>query len=335
MIRKGRALFIGGTGNLSYDCSLRALEEGWELWHLNRGSGGRAVPGARVLRADARDEALLRSVIGSGDWDVVVDFISYDPEQTERARRVFEGRTGQYVFISSASCYHKPPSGGPIGEGTPLLNPYWEYSRLKIASEAYLQGAMREGFPVTIVRPSHTYGSTWIPSLFGSADYTTAARMLAGREILVYDDGAARWTLTHAEDFALGLAGLMGNRRAIGLAVNVMGSEAPTWNEIYGTLAELLGVEARLAYAPRDFIAARDPGFAERLLGDKGYDTVFDTTLLRDLVPGFKQSLRLRDGLRKSLMWYAGRPERCVADPALDRRMDAVIEAWRASRPGA
>lgn len=334
MIHKGRALFIGGTGNLSYDCSLRALDEGWELWHLNRGSSVRSVQGAHTLRADARDETLMHTVLGSGSWDVVVDFISFNPEQVSRARRVFEGRSAQYIFMSSASCYRKPPLGGVIREDTPLENPYWDYARQKIACEAYLREAIAGGFPATIVRPSHTYGATWIPSLFGSADYTTAARMLEGREILLFGDGEARWTLTHARDFALGLVGLMGNAHALGQTIQIMGDAAPSWNEIYGALARLLGVKPRLAYAPRDFIAEQDSGFAERLLGDKGYDAIFDCARLKSLVPGFLPSVTLEQGLQESLMWFGAHPERMRVDPGLNARMDAVIAAWK-ERDGA
>ncbi|HAE23328.1 MAG TPA: NAD-dependent dehydratase [Spirochaetaceae bacterium] len=333
-MHKGRALFIGGTGNLSYDCSLRALDEGWELWHLNRGSSLRTVHGVHTLRADARDETLMPAVLGSGAWDVVVDFISFDPEQLSRARKVFEGRCAQFIFISSASCYHKPPLGGPIREDTPLVNPYWDYARRKIACEEYLAEAIAKGFPATIVRPSHTYGATWIPSLFGSADYTTAARMQEGKEILVFGDGNARWTLTHARDFALGLVGLMGNAHALGQTVQIMGDAAPSWNEIYGTLARLLGVKPRFLYAPRDFIASHDPGFAERLLGDKGYDTTFDCSKLKSLVPGFLPCVSLEQGLQESLMWFGGHPERMRVDAGLSARMDAVISAWKDSGGG-
>jgi nucleoside-diphosphate-sugar epimerase len=276
----------------------------------------------------------MPAVLGSGAWDVVVDFISFDPEQLSRARKVFEGRCAQFIFISSASCYHKPPLGGPIREDTPLVNPYWDYARRKIACEEYLAEAIAKGFPATIVRPSHTYGATWIPSLFGSADYTTAARMQEGKEILVFGDGNARWTLTHARDFALGLVGLMGNAHALGQTVQIMGDAAPSWNEIYGTLARLLGVKPRFLYAPRDFIASHDPGFAERLLGDKGYDTTFDCSKLKSLVPGFLPCVSLEQGLQESLMWFGGHPERMRVDAGLSARMDAVISAWKDSGGG-
>lgn len=325
-----RALFIGGTGNLSYDCSLRALDQGWDLSHINRGVSGRHVTGARVLRADARDEDNVRSVVGSTNWDVVVDFISFEPDQVERARRVFEGRTGQYVFISSASCYVKPPLGGPLTEDTPLGNPYWEYSRSKIISERYLTRAQREsGFPVTIVRPSHTYGATWIPSWFGSTGFTTAARMAAGMEIPVFGNGSTRWTLTHARDFAVGLVGLMGNAGAIGTTVQVTGDDAPDWNSLYATLADLLGAEFRPVYIPVEFIATHDPGFAERLLGDKAYDTVFDCSRLKSLVPAFSPSVSLKTGLKESLKWHRQSPERMRPDPVLNARLDALIRVWR------
>ncbi|MBN1518569.1 MAG: NAD-dependent epimerase/dehydratase family protein [Spirochaetales bacterium] len=327
-----KALFLGGTGNLSRDAALRALDEGWELWLANRGTSNRDVAGARTLSVDARDSDALRQALKDGAWDSVVDFISYQPAHV-RAVLGALGNVGQYVFISSASCYHKPPLGGPIREDTPLANPFWAYSRDKIRCEEALNAYARApgSVPVTVVRPSHTYGETWIPSIFGSASFAAAARLLAGKPMLVHGDGTARWTLTHARDFAVGLVGVMGNNGAHGQAVHITGDSAPTWTDIYRTLGRLLGAEASFAFVPADFIAEQDPGFAERLLGDKGWDTVFDNTKLKALVPGFSSSVTLEQGLAESLAYYRAHPELMVGDPGLDVRLDAVIAAWRSA----
>lgn len=325
-----KVLFIGGTGNLSYECSLRALRKGMEVFHLNRGTRpGRTPPGLTSIRADVHDEEASARALGGLRFDAVVDFIAYEPGQVEADLRLFRDRTSQYVFISSASAYQKPPSRHVIDESTPLSNPFWRYSRDKIACERVLvEQGTRMGLGWTIVRPSHTYGSTWIPSAFGSSDFTVARRMLDGKEVVVQGDGQALWTLTHARDFAVGLVGLLGNPAALGEAVQVMGDEALTWDEIHHAIGEALGVEPRIVHLPSEFIAAVDPDMGQHFLGDKTWTSIFDCSKLRRLVPEFGTSVPFREGLRESVDYYLADPGRQKVNPVLDAVIERILAAW-------
>jgi len=325
-----KVLFIGGTGNLSLDCSLLALRRGMEVFHLNRGTrSDRRPPGVTSILADIRDEEAAARALGGLSFDAVVDFIAYEPGQVEADLRLFRDRAAQYVFISSASAYQKPPSRHVIDESTPLANPFWQYSRDKIACERVL---VEKGTPMglgwTIVRPSHTYGSTWIPSAFGSSDFTVARRMLDGKEVVVQGDGQALWTLTHARDFAVGLVGLLRNPGALGEAVQVMGDEALTWDEIHEAIGEALGVEPHIVHIPSEFIARVDPEMGGHFLGDKTWTSVFDCSKLRRLVPDFRASVPFREGIKESVAYYLADPGRQKVNPALDARIEAILAAW-------
>lgn len=324
-----RILFVGGTGNLSWECSLRALADGHELWHLNRGSGTRpALEGVRSLVADVEDEEAAARALGNQSFDAVVDFIAYRPEHIQRDLRLFRSRAGHYVFISSASAYRKPAVHHVITESTPLANPYWDYSRGKIACEAALWREAGD-LPFTIVRPSHTYGLGWIPTAWNSSDYTVPARMLAGREIPVHGDGQGLWTLTHARDFAVGLVGLLGNPAAMGEAVQICGDEALTWDSIHRAIAAALGVECALVHVPSEFIAAVDPEMGQHFLGDKSWSSVFDCSKLKRLVPAFRASVPFHAGVRESVEWYRADPTRRRTNARLDAVMDAVLDRWK------
>jgi nucleoside-diphosphate-sugar epimerase len=325
-----RVLFIGGTGNLSYDSSLRALVVGHELYHLNRGTReGRKIAGVTTLTADVGDEDAVRSVLGKLEFDAVVDFIAYTKEQVERDLRLFRGRTGQYVFISSASAYRKPPVHQVITEATPLHNPHWQYSRDKIACERFLENEWKDrAFPITIVRPSHTYGLGWIPTAWTSSDFTVAARMLAGKEIIVHGDGQALWTLTHTRDFAVGLVGLLGNPAAIGEAVQITGDEILTWESINRTIAAILGVEPRIVHIPSDFIAAVDPDLGQHFLGDKTYSAIFDCSKLKRLVPDFRTTIPFHQGVRESIEWIRADQARQKVSAQMDAVIERVLAAW-------
>jgi nucleoside-diphosphate-sugar epimerase len=325
-----RVLIIGGTGNLSYACSVAALESGFEVVNLNRGrKPEQSAPGVITLKADIRDEQAARTVLGDQRFGAVVDFISYTPEQLRAALDLLRDRTDQFCFISTASAYRKPPVDHVITEGTPLGNPYWAYSRAKIAAERLLRAEGRDrGLPYTIVRPSHTYGRGWLPLACGSADFTIAARMLAGREIIVHGDGQALWTLTHARDFAAGLVGLLGHPGALGEAVQIMGEEVLTWDVIHHTVARALGVEPRIVHLPSDFIAAVDPDLGEHFLGDKTYSALFDCTKLKRLVPGFRTTIPLHQGVRESVDWLLADPTRQQINPKLDQQIEHILAAW-------
>lgn len=326
-----RILIVGGTGNLSYACSAAALEAGLEVFNLNRGQKpDLPAPGVATLKADIRDPDSVRAALGDLRFAAVVDFISYTPEQLAGSLAALGGRTDQYVFISTASAYRKPPVHHVVTEGTPLANPFWAYSRAKIECERLLESAGRDGgLPYTIVRPSHTYGRGWLPLAFGSSDFTIAARMLAGKEILVHGDGQSLWTLTHARDFAAGLVGLLGHPGALGEAVQIMGDEALTWDTIHRTVAAALGVAPRIVHVPSDFIASVDPEMGKRLLGDKTYSALFDCSKLKRLVPGFRTRVPLHQGVRESVDWLMADPSRRTVNPKLEETIKRVLAAWQ------
>ncbi len=330
-----KVLFIGGTGNISRACSREAAEQGIELFLLHRGSGGQNVAdGVNVLRADMTNPDQVRAVLGTQRFDAVVDWICYDADEAARDVELFSGRCGQFVFISSASVYRKPPTHHVISESTPLGNPYWEYSRKKIAAEVRFLAAFRDqGFPVTIVRPSHTYNDGWTPTTFGSRDFTVPKRMLDGRPIVVHGDGQSLWTITHAEDFAVGLVGLLGDPRTIGESFNITGDEALTWDGIHLTIAHALGVEPRIVHVPSDFIREQYPEVGDGLVGDKAYSTLFDTSKIRRFVPRFRQSIPFHEGIRRSIEWLERHPESKIVSEEIDRKIDFLINTYAKSRP--
>jgi nucleoside-diphosphate-sugar epimerase len=321
-------LFIGGSGVISSACSRVAVDSGIELSVLNRGrSTIRPLPpGVNMLRADIREPASVRDEIRDRDFDAVVDWVAFTPEHVRTDIELFRGRTGQYVFISSASAYQTPPARMPVTESTPLRNPYWQYSRDKIACEEALVTAYREeGFPATIVRPSHTYDKTLVPFDGG---WTVLGRMLVGQPVIVHGDGTSLWTLTHHDDFARAFAPLLGHPRTLGEAIHITSDDVLTWNQIAGTLAAALGVTARLVHVPSDAIAAADPEWGAGLLGDKAHSMVFDNAKLRRIVPGWQAVIPFEQGARQIAEWYLADPARQVTDQALDAVMDKLATAW-------
>ena len=298
-----KILLIGGTGTISSAITRQLAESGHELWVLNRGNRKNEVPvGVRQVICDINDEAEVLRQTGDQVFDAVCEFIGFLPSQVERDIRLFCGRTRQYVYISSASAYNKPAASHVITEGTALANPYWEYSRNKIACEELLMKTYREeGFPVTIVRPSHTYCERSVPvSVHGpKGSWQVLKRMLEGKPVLIQGDGSSLWTLTWNEDFARGFIGLLGNPKAIGEAFQIMSDEQLTWNQIYQSVANVLGVTFKPYYASSDFLAAVSPkeyDFTGNLLGDKSVTVVFDCTKLKRAVPGFCATTRFMKG---------------------------------------
>lgn len=327
-----RALFIGGTGIISSACSERALAQGMELYLLNRGESSRPVPdGAKVLRGDIRDPESVRRALGDLEFDAVVDWVAFTPEHIETDLALFTGRTRQYVFISSASAYQKPLGHLPITESTPLHNPFWGYSRDKIACEERLTRAYREdGFPVTIVRPSHTYDRTLLPMDGG---WTVVDRMRRGKPVIVHGDGTSLWTLTHHRDFAVGFVGLLGRPAVLGEAVQITGDEWLTWNQIFELVAGAAGVKPQLVHVPSETIAAFAPNWGAGLLGDKAHSVIFDNSKIKRLVPEFRATIPYARGVREVLAWYDADPARQVVDEGLDRLMDEIIAQVRALGP--
>ena len=325
---------IGGTGTISSAITRQLAASGHDLWLLNRGHRKDEVPtGVRLIIADIDDTDEVLRQIGDAQFDAVCEFIGFLPSQVERDIRLFKGRTRQYVYISSASAYNKPAANHVITEGTTLANPYWEYSRNKIACEELLLKAYREeGFPVTIVRPSHTYCERAVPvSVHGlKGSWQVLKRMQEGKPVIVHGDGSSLWTLTWNEDFASGFIGLLGNPKAIGEAFQIMSDEQLTWNQIYECVARALHVTPRLYHVSSDFLAATSPkawDFTGNLLGDKAVTVVFDCSKLKRVVPGFQAVTRFDEGVRRCVDHILAHPELQVEDPDFDAWCDRVIEA--------
>lgn len=325
---------IGGTGTISSAITRQLAASGHDLWLLNRGHRKDEVPtGVRQIIADVDDTDEVLRQIGDAQFDAVCEFIGFLPSQVERDIRLFKGRTRQYVYISSASAYNKPAANHVITEGTTLANPYWEYSRNKIACEELLLKVYREeGFPVTIVRPSHTYCERAVPvSVHGlKGSWQVQKRMLEGKPVIVHGDGSSLWTLTWNEDFASGFIGLLGNPKAIGEAFQIMSDEQLTWNQIYECVARALHVTPRLYHVSSDFLAATSPkawDFTGNLLGDKAVTVVFDCSKLKRVVPGFQAVTRFDEGVRRCVDHILAHPELQVEDPDFDAWCDRVIEA--------
>ncbi|HEY2405364.1 MAG TPA: SDR family oxidoreductase [Polyangiaceae bacterium] len=329
-----RVLFIGGTGNISASCSRLVLERGHELYLLNRGRRAAELPGARLLNADVNDEAAAAKVLFGLSFDAVANFIAFTQQDVERDLRLFADRTRQYLFVSSASAYQKPPASPHITESTPLVNPFWDYSRNKIACEERLLTAYRDtGFPVTIVRPSLTY-DTVIPLPFASwQEWTLVDRMLRGERIVVHGDGTSLWTITHAQDFAVGFAGLLGNPQALGHAFHITSDELLTWDAIHQAVAQAAGTRAKIVHMASEDIVAVLPEYAGTLLGDKAHSAIFDNAKIRRFVPEFEPRIRFADGIRRTIAWFlAGDTRRVVSaeSNAKLQRLLAVHDTRRA-----
>lgn len=334
---KGRGmkvLFIGGTGLISSACSELAVERGMDLYILNRGKSGKyPVPkGAKLLIGDIRaDVAGVAQILAGHTFDAVVDWIGFTPTDMEADMELFRGKTRQFLFISSASAYQKPVSHYLITESTPLANPYWEYSRNKIACEERLLKEYRDaGFPVTIVRPSLTYGPTMIPLCMGSWNhpYTLVDRMKKGQKVIVPGDGTSLWVATWNGDFAKGLVGLLGNQQALGHAFHITSDEVLTWDQMYQEVAAAVGVEAQIVHLPSEYIAAFEGWQIGNLLGDKAASVVFDNSKIKRFVPGFLATVSWAEGVRRALAWHEADAARCTIDEAANKIWDKMIAVY-------
>ncbi|WP_054024743.1 SDR family oxidoreductase [Bacillus sp. FJAT-28004] len=330
-----KVLFIGGTGLISEAVSKLALERGIELYLFNRGKRDEFVPqGAKVIKGDIRDPEQAASALEGYQFDVVVDWIAFTPEHVRTDIALFRGRTNQYIFISSASAYQKPPKHYIITEeATPLENRYWQYSRDKIACEQLLlEEQASTGFPVTIVRPSFTYGDTMIPAALNSWQHpwSLIARMRAGHPVIVHGDGTSLWTMTHNTDFAKGFVGLLGRAEAIGQAYHITSDEVLTWNQIYEAIGLAAGVEPKLVHISSEFLISHDPDLEGGLLGDKSVTSVFDNRKIKSLVQDFSADLTFEAGIKRTVAWFEAHPERCTEDAAWNEQMDMIIAAHAA-----
>jgi nucleoside-diphosphate-sugar epimerase len=327
-----RILFIGGTGIISSACSALAVAQGYELDLLVRGESSTLRPppsGARILTGDVRKPESMERLLGATQYDAVVDFVAFTEEHIKTDLAIFAKRTRQLVFISSASAYHKPVRHLPITESTPLYNPYWQYSRDKIACEELLLIAYRErGVPITIVRPSHTYDKTLLPFDPHGAGATVLNRIKAGKPVIVHGDGTSLWTLTHHRDFAVGLVGLLGHPAAIGEAFHITSDEAIPWNEIIGCIAQAAGKEAKIVHVSSDSIAKEHANWGAGLLGDKAHSVIFDNSKIKHFVPNFHPQIPFWKGAREIVAFHEAHPERCVSDPTIDALMDRLIQKF-------
>jgi nucleoside-diphosphate-sugar epimerase len=327
-----KVLFIGGTGIISSACSELALRQGIDLYLLNRGRSSRPAPeGAKILQADIRQPDSVTTALDDLTFDSVVEWVAYTPEHVQADLELFRQRTRQYIFISSASAYQTPPAFLPVQESTPLHNLFWQYSRNKAVCEALLEKAGRqEGFPFTIVRPSHTYDRTLLPFHGG---YTSVARMRLGKPVVVHGDGTSLWTLTHHRDFAVGLVGLLGNPHALGHSIHITSDEWLSWNQIYQLVAQAAGVTPQLVHVPSELIAAYDPIWGASLLGDKAHSMIFDNSKIRRLVPLFQPVIPFWQGAQEIMAWYDADESRQVVDPKVGEIQDKLIAAMERAWP--
>jgi nucleoside-diphosphate-sugar epimerase len=328
--RTMKILFIGGTGTISSACAQLALARGFELTLLNRGNRS-AWHGARQIKADIADAAATTKALGDERWDAVVDYIAFTPAEIEQRIALFRGRTAQFIFISSASAYQKPLTTFPITESTPLVNPFWDYSRNKIACEERLLRALREeNFPATIIRPSWTYDEKHITVPVNSPkNFTIVDRLRRGQPVIVPGDGTSLWTMTHNTDFAKGLVGLLGHQGAIGHTFHITSDEALTWNQIYEAVAEAAGApKPKLVHIASDFITACLPEFSGGLHGDKAHSAVFDNSKIKRFVPDFVATTRFRDGIARSVKWFDADPARQEIDAEANAAWDKLIAAY-------
>ncbi len=322
-----KVLFIGGTGVISSACTQLCVEMGMDLHLLNRGQSKRPIPpGVTTIKADMRDKNEIKLLMANEFFDVVVNWIAYTLDHVKADLELFSDKTSQYIFISSASAYQKPPSTLPIKETEPLVNSYWEYSRNKIDCEEFLLKMYQDyDFPVTIVRPSHTYDRTKIAL---SGGYTTLDRMREGKKIVIHGDGTSIWTLTHNTDFARGFVGLLGHPMAIGEAFHITSDEVLTWNQICEIFAEVLGVEPKIVHIPSDFIYRYDKEWGEGLLGDKAHCMIFDNSKIKQINSQFECKVPFKEGAEEIVGWYNENPEEKVIDPSWDSKIEHIISRF-------
>ena len=325
-----KILFIGGTGNISTPSSRLAIKKGIDLYHLNRGTSKVNIEGIKTIMGDINKPEELTE-LKKHNWDVVVNWIAFTAEDMERDIKLFKGKTKQYIFISSASCYQTPLRYPFITESTPLYNNLWDYSNNKIKCEDRLMKAYREeGFPITIVRPSYTYDTVIPIAIGGFKEYTTADRIIKGKPIIIHGDGTSLWTLTHSDDFAKGFVGLLGLTQAIGHAFHITSDEILSWNMIYKILADSLGYELNSVHIASDFICKIEPSFTGTLLADKSESVIFDNTKIKTFVPGFKATIPFAEGIKRTLKWLDENPNMKVVNPEKNAKIENILKAYNA-----
>ncbi len=323
-----KVLFIGGTGNISTATSKLAVEKGLDLYLLNRGTRPISIEGANIIIGDINRVDEIKE-LANHNWDVVVNWIAFTPDEIQRDIDLFRGSTRQYIFISSASAYQKPASNYIITESTPLANPYWQYSRDKIGCEDLLNKSYRDsGFPVTIVRPSHTYDTVIPVTIGGWTEYNVVNRIKKGKKIIIQGDGNSLWTMTHAEDFAKGFVGLLGHQQAIGHAFHITSDEVLSWNQIYEAVGLAVDKELNVVHIPSDFICKIEPEMTGTLIGDKAVCAIFDNTKIKRFVPDYKATIPFKEGIKRTIEWMEADPSRMILNPETDEMIERVIEDY-------
>ncbi len=326
-----KVLFIGGTGNISTSVSRLCIKKGYELYLLNRGQSDVKIEGAKHIKCNINEIDKMKELLNEHYWDSVVNWIAFDPKDAERDIKLFEGKTKQYIFISSASAYQKPPLNSVITESTPLRNPYWDYSRKKIACEELLNRAYRDkNFPAVIVRPSHTYSNVIPVPIGGWTEYTIVDRIKKGLPIIVHGDGSSLWTLTHSDDFAVAFTGLIGNLKSIGHAFHITSDEALSWDQIHQYITDAVGAKANIVHIPSDFIVKVEPSLEGSLLGDKTWSAVFDNTKIKSFVPYYQATIPFQEGIKRTMKWFEEKPERMIVKKETNDMIDRIIrEYWK------
>lgn len=324
-----KILFIGGTGNISTEVSKLCIEKNYELYLLNRGKRNIKISGAKEIICDISNYDNCSIALDKHNWDVVVNWIAFTKNDIDRDLKLFTGKTKQYIFISSASAYQKPPSSPIITESTPLENPFWQYSRDKIECEKTLMIEFQsKQFPVTIVRPSLTYDTVIPVPIGGWNEYTVVDRIKTGRKIIVHGDGTSLWTITHAKDFAKGFIGLIGNVKAIGESFHITNDEILTWNQIYEALAEALNKQPNIVHIPSDYIGKYDEHLKCSLLGDKAHSVIFDNSKIKKFVPDFKATIPFKIGIKETINWFEAKPERKIIKQESNNLIDKIINDY-------
>lgn len=324
-----KVLFIGGTGNISSAVSRLCAERGIDLYLLNRGVSLEPIDGTINITGDINDPDKLKAKLDEHQWDVVVNWIGFTEADINRDFNLFRDKTAQYIFISSASVYQKPIQTPVITESTPLENPFWDYAQNKIACERKLMELQNQyGFPVTIVRPSHTYETVIPVAIGGFKQYTIVDRIKKGKKIIVHGDGTALWTITHANDFAKGFIGLLGNNKAIGEAYHITSDEVLTWDQIYTYVANAVDAEPNIIHIASDFICSVEKSLTGTLLGDKAVSAIFDNSKIKSLVPDFRATIPFKEGIKNTIKWFEADPKRQIINPETNNMIDRIIAAY-------
>ena len=324
-----KVLFIGGTGNISTAVSRLCVQRGIELHLLNRGKRSPALSGTRAIVSDITNAAELSSALKGHEWDAVVDWIAFREEDIQRDYELFRGKTKQYIFISSASAYERPAQHPVVTETTPLSNPFWQYSRDKIACEMKLRNLhQKEGFPATIIRPSHTYDTVIPVPIGGWTEYTTVDRIKRGKKIIVHGDGSSLWVMTHADDFAKGFFGLIGNQKAVGEAFHITSDEVLTWDQIHEAVGEAVGRTPNIVHISSEMLAMFDEELRGSLIGDKGTSVIFDNSKIKRFVPDFAATIPFREGIKRTIAWFEADPSRQIIRKETNDWIDGMVERY-------